>query len=107
MLGRDMVRLVEVTSVLPVPGGAAPPGSGTWKVAWVESTYPRAPGVSRTEAAWEAYVTTRIVPPATLDRITINPIGLYVTSIAWTQVGSRAWRDSTAATTDSVQEVTR
>ena len=32
------------------------------------------------------YFTTRIVPPATVERITLNPLGLYVTSINWTQL---------------------
>lgn len=96
-LGRDLTRLVEVTSVLPVPGGGAAGGTATWKVGWVESIYPRTPGASRSDVAWEGYLTTRVVPPATLDRITINPVGLYVTSIAWTQVGTRVPHDSVPA----------
>jgi hypothetical protein len=53
------------------------------------------------EAAWEGYLTTRTVPPATIDRVTLNPLGLYVTSINWTQLSQRGVRgertDSTAS----------
>jgi type IV secretion system protein TrbF len=83
LLSRDFTRLVEVTSILPVPG------SSTWKVSWTETTVPRAPGGLPTVTAWEGYFATRIVPPTTVDRITENPLGLYVTSINWTQLAAR------------------
>ena len=84
LLGREATRLIEVTSVLPVPG------TSTWKVSWTETTTPRAAGGSAQETAWEGYLATRIVPPATTERITLNPLGLYVTSVNWTQLGRRA-----------------
>lgn len=84
ILGREMSRLVEVTSVLPVPGSAA--GSATWKVSWTETSLPLTTGGSPTVTAWEGYFTTRTIPPETTDRITINPLGLYVASINWTQL---------------------
>lgn len=86
VLGRDVTRLVEVSGVLPVPGAA--PGTQTWKVSWTETTLPRAGG-QPTVSAWEGYFTTRTVPPTTADRITVNPLGLYVTSINWTQLAAR------------------
>lgn len=87
VLGRDVTRLAEVSGVLPVPGAA--PGTQTWKVSWTETTLPRAGGGQPTVSAWEGYFTTRTVPPTTADRITVNPLGLYVTSINWTQLAAR------------------
>ena len=83
LLSRELTRLVEVTSVLPVPG------STTWKVSWIETTTPRALGGLPAVTAWEGYFATRVVPPTTVERITDNPLGLYVTSINWTQLASR------------------
>lgn len=89
LLSADMTRLVNVTSVLPVPG--APEGRETWKVTWTETSIPRtAAGGLSTLTAWEGYLSTRIVPPRTADaRIALNPLGIFVTSINWTQVASR------------------
>lgn len=95
VIARELTRVVEVTSILPVPGGAgssaargaaAPPT--TWKVSWTETDYPRGGGTP-TIAAWEAYVTTRQVPPTSSERVEVNPLGLYVTAVSWTQVSAR------------------
>ena len=87
LLAREMTRLVEVTSVLPIPGGAG--ATQTWKVSWTETALPRVIGGSPTITAWEGYFATRVVPPSTTERITFNPLGLYVTSINWTQLAER------------------
>jgi type IV secretion system protein TrbF len=86
LLGRDVTRLVEVSGVLPVPGAA--PGTETWKVSWTETTLPRSGGGQPITSAWEGYLTTRTVPPTTADHIAVNPLGLYVTSINWTQLST-------------------
>lgn len=86
LLGRDITRLVEVSGVLPVPGAA--PGTQTWKVSWTETTLPRSGAGAPMVAAWEGYLTTRTVPPTTADHITVNPLGLYVTSINWTELAT-------------------
>lgn len=88
LLGRDFTRLVEITSILPLPATSSD-AVRTWKVSWTESSLPRAGGGAKTEAAWEGYFTTRIIPPASLDRVTVNPLGVYVTSINWTQLSKR------------------
>ena len=106
LLGRDQSRIVEVTSVLPVPGPAmAAPNAGagqsrkaeqgsaglpaTWKVTWTETTIPRALGGAPEVSAWEGYLTTRLAPPRDAERITVNPLGLYVTSVTWTRLSVR------------------
>ena len=95
MLGRDQSRIVEVTSVLPVPGpsmtvapnvsaGQSREASGqgsaglpaTWKVTWTETAIPRALGGAPEVSAWEGYLTTRLAPPRDAERITVNPLGL-------------------------------
>ena len=87
LLARDLTRLIEVTSVLPVPGSTG--ASQTWKVSWTETSLPRVVGGSPTVTAWEGYFTTRVVPPTTTDLITMNPLGLFVTAINWTQLAER------------------
>lgn len=100
LLSREFTRLVEVTSVLPVPG------SSTWKVSWTETTMPRAPGGLPVVTAWEGYFATRIVPPTTVERITDNPLGLYVTSINWTQLAERAGHNGSDAQASSTSAAT-
>jgi len=83
VIGRTATRVVEVTSVLPVPKSAS------WKVQWVETEYPIVGGTP-VASAWEGYFGVRIVPPQTEDAIEINPLGVYVTSVTWTRIGVAA-----------------
>jgi type IV secretion system protein TrbF len=79
VLGRSLTRQVEVTSVLQVPG------SSTWKVSWRETERPRTAGGER-RTAWEAYLQVQVSPPTTVPAVLVNPLGVYVTDINWTQV---------------------
>lgn len=90
VLGNELTRLVEITSILPVPTASTVQGSNTWKVSWTETSFAKASGGMPVETAWEGYLTTRTVPPATVERVTLNPLGLYVTSINWTQISTRS-----------------
>lgn len=90
-LSKAMTRLAEVTSVLPLPGRTGADGlPSAWKVSWVETTMPRTDGGAPTVSAWEGYFGTRVVLPTTAERLTANPLGLYVTSVTWTQLATRA-----------------
>ena len=90
LLGREVTRLVEVTGVLPLPGPAqAPNAARTWKVSWTEVTLPRTAGGLPKHTAWEGYFATRMAPPTTTDRLSVNPLGLYVTTVNWTQLADR------------------
>lgn len=86
VLGRDLSRQVEVTSVLLLPN------SQTWKVQWTETELPRQSGAATSFAphvsAWEALLTTRVVPPRDATMLDLNPLGLYITSITWTRIGA-------------------
>lgn len=118
VLASTLSRTVEVASVLPLPvaPGAARPGPNapaTWKVAWIETDYPRGGGPP-TVAAWEGYLTTRQVAPTTSDRMEANPLGLFITSVNWTQVtaprpaadrgatGAPAWSTAVPASAPTV-----
>jgi type IV secretion system protein TrbF len=80
LLGRSVSREVQITSVLRVPGAGK-----TWKVAWRETERPRVAGPVRT-AAWEAYLTLELHPPTTAEALLRNPLGLYVTDLAWSEI---------------------
>jgi type IV secretion system protein VirB5 len=81
VLGQDITRSVEITSVLPIPN------SDSWKVQWTELERPRMGSISRSRV-WEAYLTVKHVPPNTTETIQANPLGLYVTGINWTQLNA-------------------
>ncbi len=87
LLGARMTRLVELTSILPVPSTVNGPTS-TWKIQWTEQEIPTAAGTTTRATAWEGYFTIRVVPPERADVIEDNPLGLYVTSITWTQLAT-------------------
>lgn len=49
---------------------------------------------------WEGYLTIQIVEPSTVEAIQENPLGIRITSIAWTRVASgNVPSDSVAAIT--------
>jgi len=79
VLGRSLTRQVDVTAVLQLPR------SQTWKVSWRELERPRFAGAPRA-TAWEAYLRVEHQPPDSTAAILVNPLGLYVTEINWTQV---------------------
>lgn len=79
VLARSITRTAEVTAVLPSGPG--------WRVQWVETEYPT-DGGPPVPQPWEAYVSIRMSPPETTEAIERNPLGVYVTSIQWTRVGS-------------------
>lgn len=84
VLGTRLTRQVDVTGVLRVPN------SDVWRLQWTETERSTQPGGPVRTTAWEGYVTIRLAPPATAETIQENPLGLYVTSVNWTQVGESA-----------------
>lgn len=67
---------VEVTSVVRA-------SDTSFQVKWTEQTY-RQGSLTSTER-WTAILTTTIVPPRTAEILRKNPLGLYVTGIAWSR----------------------
>ena len=97
VLGTRLIREVEVTSALRVPEGttgrkrSADGGGGqTWRLQWTETDRPTQLGDSTATTAWEGYLTLRIAPPTSAESVQENPLGLFITSIAWTRVGQQA-----------------
>jgi type IV secretion system protein VirB5 len=80
VLGARITRLVTVTSVLRVPE------SEVWKLRWTEEERPLQGGGATRMRAWEGYVTVRIVPPRTADAIELNPLGIHIVSLTWTEI---------------------
>jgi type IV secretion system protein TrbF len=95
VLGTHLTREVNVTSALRVPDVGAQSakdaaGVQTWRLQWTETDRPTALGDSTATTAWEGYVTLRIVPPKDAETVQQNPLGLSITSIAWTRVAREA-----------------
>jgi type IV secretory pathway TrbF-like protein len=80
VLGQSITRQVDIASTLPVPA------SPTWKIRWTEAEYPLIAGMLTRVTAWEGYVTVRLQAPTTADAVQDNPLGVFITSINWTQV---------------------
>ena len=83
LLGQQITRSVEITSVLPIPN------SDSWKIQWTELERPRAGSIGQSRA-WEAYLTVKHAPPKTVETIQVNPLGVYVTGINWTPLNTPA-----------------
>jgi type IV secretion system protein VirB5 len=67
---------VEVTSVVRA-------SDTSFQVKWTEQTY-RQGSLAATER-WTAILVTTIEPPRTAETLRKNPLGLYVTGIAWSR----------------------
>jgi type IV secretory pathway TrbF-like protein len=80
ILGGRIARTVDVSSVLPVPNSSA------WKLRWSETDVPIQLGGATRTTSWEGYATVRIRAPTTADAIQDNPLGVFVTTIVWTQI---------------------
>jgi type IV secretory pathway TrbF-like protein len=68
---------VEVHSVLRL-------SAASWQVQWEESAL-AADGRITGRTSWQAVLAVEVTPPDTTDALLVNPLGLYVTEIHWTQ----------------------
>ena len=97
-LGARLARQVDVTAVLPVPN------SSVWRMRWTETErwLSGADTMRRTE--WEAYLSVKLTPPARSETIQDNPLGIYVTSISWTQLAEqRVPLDTASSSADNAR----
>jgi type IV secretion system protein VirB5 len=69
--------VVEVRSVLRL-------SELSWQLEWRETPVDPS-GRPEAPSSWQAVVSTEVVPPETTELLLTNPLGLYVTSIHWTQ----------------------
>ena len=68
---------VQVQSVLRL-------SASSWQVQWRETQIATS-GRIVSETAWQAILGVELTPPETTDVLLVNPLGLYVTEINWTQ----------------------
>jgi type IV secretion system protein VirB5 len=68
---------VAITAILPV-------SNQTYVVQWTETIRDLTGKVTSTQN-WEASISVAFTPPTTEDQVIKNPIGLYITSVNWTQ----------------------
>ena len=85
-LGLRLTREIQVTGILVVPK------SEVWRVRWAEVERPTQPGGRTRTTDWEGYLAVKLVPPANTERIEDNPLGIYITSISWTQLAESTAR---------------
>ncbi|MDT7858197.1 VirB8/TrbF family protein [Rubrivirga sp. S365] len=85
--GRGYRRSVEVTNVLPVPGGVEG-GPTTYRVQWNEREASPSEGVR--ERAWEGYLAVVVSPPTTTEGVERNPLGVFVTDLSWSPLAAAA-----------------
>jgi type IV secretion system protein TrbF len=114
VVGLRLTREVQVTSALKVPeatSGRKRTGDDgaaqTWRLQWTETDRPTQLGDSTATTAWEGYLTLRVAPPTTAESVQENPLGLYITSIAWTRVAQQAQPVGQAQMIDSPPQATR
>lgn len=71
---------VDVTAAVPLSGGNA------WQIDWREKTWDTTGRLER-EALWRGIFQVQIRPPASLDDMRANPLGLFVDEFNWDEVG--------------------
>ena len=67
---------IDVNAIVPV-------SDQSWHVEWTEKT--NFPSGESSSEQWQATVTVQIVTPRTERALMVNPLGVYVTTFAWTQ----------------------
>jgi type IV secretion system protein VirB5 len=68
----------EVSSVIPVT-------EKTWQVEWEETTRSTS-GAITNKLRWKANLTLAFNPPTNERQIRVNPIGVFITDLSWSQV---------------------
>ncbi|MBV9600873.1 MAG: type IV secretion system protein [Chloroflexi bacterium] len=69
---------VQIESILPL-------SAKTWEVRWHEEARDLNGAALGTPEHWEAQLTTELITPKDSDSILSNPLGFYVSAIAWTR----------------------
>lgn len=77
VLGREIIRLVEVRSVRRVAGSR-----DTWEVQWEEYEV-AVRGGGAVVRPWRGTLRTAVVPPEDEAQLLANPLGVYMTDLSW------------------------
>lgn len=75
---KDELVKVNIESVLPI-------SANTWRVEWKEQVRGRKDGKLLSESPYQATITTSINPPEDEKNILVNPLGIYVDDLSWSQ----------------------
>lgn len=75
-IGRRRTVSVTVRSITPI-------SEATWQIRWLEETQD-ARGTSQRSEPWQAIVTTKLIPPRSIETVLLNPSNIYLTQIHWT-----------------------
>ena len=73
----QQTRSVQLTAVLPISGQ-------TWQVEWTE-TIRDTRGEMQTAVRYKATLIVSISPPTSEGEVSVNPLGVYVSDVNWTQ----------------------
>jgi type IV secretion system protein VirB5 len=73
----SLTDAVQVTAILPV-------SNQTYVVQWTETIRDLNGRVTSTQN-WEGSISVAFTPPTTEDQVIKNPIGMFITSVSWTQ----------------------
>lgn len=78
ILGQRIWRSVQVDSVIPLAESA-------WQVNWIETEYNHHGGDVERSSRWTAVLEVELVTPRTAEEVARNPLGLYITTLSWTE----------------------
>ena len=101
--GQGYRRDVEVTNVLPVPGGPEG-GPKTYRVQWNEREDSPREGVR--ERSWEGYLSVTVSPPTSTEALERNPLGVYVTDLSWSPLAPGSSAAASPSESDRAPEDT-
>lgn len=86
ILARSLRRTVQIASVVELPKTSSLTRATTWRVRWYETTFADASPDAPASETWEAYATVDLNPPNTVERIQVNPLGVFVTDLTWSAI---------------------
>jgi type IV secretion system protein TrbF len=79
---QDPLKTAETKTIDPEVTLVLPLSDKSWQVEWKESVHDKSGNLLEV-TRWKATLTIDFNPPATVDALTINPLGLFVTNLSW------------------------
>jgi type IV secretion system protein TrbF len=78
VIGMHRTVTVQIDSILPL-------SAKTWEVRWQEDKRDLNGAEIDPPSHWEAQLTVELITPKDTDSILMNPLGFYISNIAWTK----------------------
>ena len=95
VLGARLTRQVDVSGLLRVPH------ADVWRLRWTETELSTQGDAPTRKTGWEGYLAVKLVPPVSMETVQLNPLGVYVTSISWTQIADTTFAPGADAHRDT------